>query len=122
MTARQIVEWHKEYAKSFRDALAHRIPLYLPLAEFTPEDGIRYKALESEKVGCIKGQEWDRLEQIYADQAQIGRPCFSFLHAFTEDEPPRLILMHPQLICDAMSVVEFGELFLQHWGQVAERP
>lgn len=122
VTARQMVDWHKEYAKSFRDALAHRIPPYLPPAEFTPEDGIRYNALESEKVECIKRHEWDRLEQIYADQAQIGRPCFSFLHAFTEDEPPRLILLHPQLICDAMSVVEFGELFLQHWDQVAEHP
>lgn len=121
VTASAMVDWHNEYAKSFRDALAHRIPPYLPPAEFTPEEGVRYNELESEKVQLIKAKEWDRLDQIYADQSRIGRPCFRFLHAFTEEAPPRPILLHPQLVCDAMAIVEFGELFLEHWGKIAEK-
>lgn len=112
-------EWHEQYAKSFRDALAHRIPPYIPPAQFTPDEGKRYNELESEKVQCILGRQWERLDQVYAEQAALGIPCFTYLHAFTEDTPPRPILIHPQILSDAMAVVEFGRLFLEHWRQDA---
>ena len=108
-------EWHEHYAKSFRDALAHRIPPYLPPAQFTPEEGQRYNELENEKVECIKAMRWERLDQIYVEQADVGAPCFTFLHAYTEDTPPKPLILHPQILSDGNAVVEFGELFLQHW-------
>jgi hypothetical protein len=112
-------DWHEKYLKSFRDALAHRIPLYIPPAEITPEEGDRYNRLESEKVELIRTMQWDRLEEVWDQQAELGRPSFVFLHAFSEDDPPRPILLHPQLLCDAGAIVEFGTIFLKHWHERA---
>lgn len=114
-----MTKWHEQYAKSFRDALAHRIPPYLPPAQFTDEEGVRYSELENEKVECIKRRQWNRLDEIYDEQAGIGTPCFMFMHAFSEDTPPIRTLLHPQLLSDGNTVIEFGELFLAHWHQTA---
>lgn len=119
LSSPSMTEWHEKYAKSYRDALAHRIPPYLPPAQFTPEEGERYNALENEKVECIKAMQWDRLEQVWEEQALIGTPCFAFLHAYSEDTPPRPVLLHPQLLSDAKVVIEFGNLFLAHWQERA---
>jgi len=108
------VSWRK-YLKSYRDALAHRIPLYIPPAEFTAEDGVRYNQLETEKIECIKAMKWERLEEVYAEQASIGAPSFCFLHSFEEGDLPSPILIHPQMLSDARGIVEFGNLFLDHW-------
>jgi hypothetical protein len=113
------IDWHKRYAKSYRDALAHRIPPYIPPAEFTPEEGARYNELENEKVVCISSRRWERLDEVWAEQAALGRPSFTFLHAFTEDEPPRPIILHPQMLSDGKAVAEFGRLFLKHWHEDA---
>ena len=108
-------DWHEKYAKSFRDALAHRIPPYLPPAQFTPEEGARYNELENEKIECIKAMRWPRLDEIWREQSALGLPCLTFLHAYTEDTPPQPLILHPQVLSDAKAVVEFGKLFLEHW-------
>ena len=108
-------DWYEKYAKSFRDALAHRIPPYLPPAQFTDEEGRRYNELEDEKVECIKTMRWQRLDEIWGEQAALGVPCFIFLHAYTEDTPAQPLILHPQVLSDAKAVVEFGKLFLEHW-------
>ena len=108
-------EWHEQYAKSFRDALAHRIPPYIPPAQFTPDEGKHYNELEGEKVECIKAHRWERLDQIYKEQQALGLPCPYFLHAYNEDTAPRILYLHPQILSDAAAVVEFGDLFLEHW-------
>ncbi|MEY5015747.1 MAG: hypothetical protein RIS92_2105 [Verrucomicrobiota bacterium] len=110
--------WHDEYAKPFRDALAHRIPPYVPPSEFTEEEGRRYNELEAEKFECIKNMQWGRFDELSAEQAALGRPSFVFLHAFVEEGAPRRILLHPQLLADGMAAVEFGRLFLQYWRTV----
>lgn len=120
LTSTTTTEWHEKYAKSYRDALAHRIPPYIPPAELTPEEGRRYNELESEKVECIWNRRWERLDQVWAEQAVLGRPCFTFLHAYTEDDPPRPIILHPQMLSDGKAVAEFGHLFLKHWQESAQ--
>ncbi|HMO44979.1 MAG TPA: hypothetical protein PKB14_02990 [Rubrivivax sp.] len=115
LSSQTTTEWHEHYAKSFRDALAHRIPPYIPPAQFTPEEGNRYNKLENEKVECIKAHRWQRLEEIYREQAALGLPCLYFLHAYNEDSAPRFLHLHPQILSDAAAVVEFGNLFLEHW-------
>lgn len=119
LTSTTLTKWHDEYAKSFRDALAHRIPPYIPPAEYSQEEGRRYNELEVEKVLCIKGKRWERLSQVWEEQGALGRPSFVFLHAYTEDAQPNPILLHPQLISDGMTAVEFGQVFLKHWHETA---
>lgn len=118
LSSETLVDWHEKYLKSHRDALAHRIPLYIPPAEFTAEEGDRYNDLETQIVGLIKAMEWKRLDEVYEEQANIGRPSFVFLHSF-EGEPAKPILFHPQLLCDGLAIVEFGSLFMEHWHEIA---
>ena len=75
--------------------------------------------LEAEKVECIKSMKWQRLDEVWLEQAAIGTPCFTFLHAFSEDDPPRPLLLHPQVLSDSRGVVEFGLMFLEHWHERA---
>lgn len=107
--------WHNEYAKVFRDALAHRIPPYIPPAEFTDQDTVRFNALDAEESKCIKEHRFDRVDQIQKEKAEIGTPAFYFLHAFTEPEQPKLCPLHGQILTDCAAATEFGKLFLQHW-------
>jgi hypothetical protein len=116
-----LTRWHDEYLKSYRDALAHRIPLYIPPATFTPEEGERYNALENEKIERITAQDFPRVDQIWAEQAALGRPCLAFLHSYGEEGAPKPVLLHPQVISDAMTVVEFGGLYLEHWHVLQEQ-
>jgi hypothetical protein len=120
LSSATITNWHDNYLKSFRDALAHRIPLYIPPAEYTTEEGERCSSLEREKAELINSMQLDRLDELYAEQEKIGSPSFVFLHAYAEDDPPKPILIHPQLLSDAGSIVEFGTLFLKHWHERAQ--
>jgi hypothetical protein len=76
--------------------------------------------LEREKVDCIKAMQWERFDQINIEQANVGKPCFIFLHAYEEDTPPKPLILHPQLLCDGKGIVEFGELFFQYWHQKSD--
>ncbi|MBF0375966.1 MAG: hypothetical protein HQK72_00610 [Desulfamplus sp.] len=113
------IAWHKSYAKSFRDALAHRIPPYIPSAELTPEEKCHFNELHAEILECTKNLNLERLEEVLVEQGTLGSPSFTFLHAFTEDEPPRPLLLHPQLLSDGMFIADFGHLFLQCWHEIA---
>ncbi len=118
----QVQQWHAKYLKSYRDALAHRIPPYVPPATFTPEQGQRFNELSSEEVEAIKAQDWGRIEEARAEKQNLGQPSWAFLHAFTEADPPRPIMLHGQVVTDGMTVAEAGKTFLTHWhslGQVS---
>ncbi len=115
---RELGKWHEDYLKSFRDALAHRIPLYIPPSMLTPEEGDRYQELDAQKMGLINVMDWERLNQVEHEQESLGNPCFYFLHSF-EGEKPKPILMHPQLLSDGLAIAEFGDLFMKHWESVA---
>lgn len=115
-----MTRWHSEYLKNYRDALAHRIPLYIPPANLTPAEQKRYNALEAQRFGLIQQHQWQQLDEMIEEQDAIGSPCFAFLHSFSEDEALRPILIHPQMLSDASTVVEFGNLFLAHWRERAQ--
>lgn len=38
LNSENIKSWHRDYAKNYRDALAHRIPLYVPPSTGTPTE------------------------------------------------------------------------------------
>lgn len=118
LTSQSMTDWHESYLKSFRDALAHRIPLYVPPAEFTEEEGRYYNRLENEKIDLIKAMKWQRLDELYEEQEKIGRPSFCFHHSF-EEEASKSILFHPQLLCDGLTIIECGSLFMEHWNDVS---
>jgi hypothetical protein len=111
----EIASWHEEYAKGYRDSLAHRIPLYIPPASWTNEDAERYQQLEKEKIACIQAHEWKRLDEVWDEQDKVGKPCPVFLHDLSPESPSKPVYLHPQLLCDALTVVDFGKKFYASW-------
>jgi hypothetical protein len=110
----EMQQWHAEYLKDYRDALAHRIPLYLPPSQITPEAAERYRALDREKIMRLKAMDIEGFERAEREQAALEGPCFVILHSASESEGSRPLYLHPQLLTDALTLVEFAKVFLEH--------
>jgi len=105
--------WYSQYHKDYRDALAHRIPVHIPPAYFTEEEAQRHEELEAQKAQLIQAQDWQQLNVVWAEQDALGVPCPLFVHEYQiQGGAPYL---HPQLLSDAKTVVEFGNLFYEAW-------
>jgi hypothetical protein len=114
LQAPDIRNWHRDYLKNYRDALAHRIPLYVPPSVLNPEKEARFRDLEAEINAAVRNHDWDRRDQLWEEQSQLGSPCFSFVHSFNETGASRDVLLHPQMLSDAMTVIAFGRIYLAH--------
>lgn len=113
----EMEQWRLSYLKSYRDALAHRIPLYIPPSEVTSQDVARLRELEQQCAGHIENLDLDALEAAQLEQRSIGTPSFQFLHAIHPDEAAQPVLMHPQLVCDALTITAFSNVFFDNWKQ-----
>jgi len=119
LSSQDISTWHEKYLKNYRDSLAHRIPLYIPPAQYTDDDAKRYQELERQKIECIRQGEWDRLDAVWAEQDSVGRSCPLFMHEFSDEERSRPLLLHPQILSDGMTVTEFGNRYYAAWHEHA---
>lgn len=107
--------WHSRYLKGYRDALAHRIALYIPPARYSPEDGDRYTRLDAAAIEAIQQRDWARVDALRAQQDAIGSACYYFLHEYAPDEDARPVQLHPQVLSDSATAVEFGNRFYSLW-------
>lgn len=119
VTSPTMVTWHGEYLKAYRDSLAHRIPLYIPPATFTPQDQQRYVELDEQERTCIFAHEWEQVEQVRNEKLGLGKACPHFVILVGENSESKPNYLHPQMLCDAKTVLEFCPLFLKHWHAVA---
>lgn len=115
LTSTQMADWHDKYLKNYRDALAHRIPLYIPPSTWTPDDVIESETLQAQEHAAIFSGKWELLEEIRDKKATLGKPCLFFAHSFNDTDDPRPIYLHPQLLCDAKTVLDFTPRFLASW-------
>lgn len=111
----EMEKWRLNYLKSYRDALAHRIPLYIPPSEVTSQDVARMKELEQQCVEHIQRLDLDALEAAQQEQRSLGTPSLQFLHAIHPDEAAHPVLIHPQLVCDALTIAAFANVFFDNW-------
>lgn len=115
VTSASMIKWHGEYLKEYRDALAHRIPLYIPPATYTQEESEQYAVLEQQEDETLAAHNWGDLEHIQNEKRGLGSACPMFLHAFSTEMGLKPVRLHPQLIADVRTILEFGPLFLRHW-------
>src|SRR5206468_12941699 len=64
LNAENIKSWHKDYAKNYRDALAHQIPLYVPPSVGTPTDQQRYRELDRQISEQSKNHDFERMQAL----------------------------------------------------------
>lgn len=107
----QIKIWQTDYLKSYRDALAHRIPLYIPPSRLTEAEARRFSEIETREIELIEGHQFNELDELRAEREALGMSYPIYL----ETPNGRKVMLHPQMLCDGLTVLEFGEMFFKHW-------
>jgi hypothetical protein len=107
-------DWHYQYLRNYRDALAHRIPLYVPPATYTEDESRRFDQLQHDVQAALVERDLGEVEEVLEEQRRLGTACPIFMHSFVRGED-RPVYLHAQMICDAKTVAEFCRLFLDNW-------
>jgi hypothetical protein len=113
LQAQDICDWHRNYLTNYRDALAHRIPLYVPPSVLNQEQESQFRLLQDKINAATLAQDWSTRDSLFSEQSQVGGPCFSFIHSFNEVAANH-VLLHPQMVSDAATVAAFGNLYLEN--------
>jgi hypothetical protein len=122
VTTEPRVSWHKIYMKDYRDALAHRIPLYVPPSSIPTEDVESYKQMELLKQKLYDAADWDELERVSDGQDALGKAYPVFLKEFSDRPDGQPIPFHPQLNSDGALVIEFARVFYSSWHEFVAAP
>jgi hypothetical protein len=98
-------EW-LTFMGSFRHALAHRIPLYIPPYAVRPQDEASYKEIEQKMIGASLKGELAEHGVLAAEQKKLMRFMPWIHHSYLEKAKPAVF--HPQLIADFHTIEELG--------------
>lgn len=99
-----------DYLTEYRDALGHRIPLYIPPGSVLQRNMEAYSAIEARIHNALFAHdtaEYDRLSGEQ-DKLRIFQP--TIIHSFNESKG--LINFHAQMIADFLTVKELAYQFL----------
>lgn len=91
----------------FRDALAHRIPLFVPPYCVPDANDDEYMALDARKLATRDADEYERIK---AEQLKlvVFQPVMK--HTLQDKKPP--VVFHFQLLQDFVTVEEIGQKLL----------
>jgi hypothetical protein len=115
-TSSNIKDWYKNYSKNYRDALAHRVPLYVPPKTLNNEEAEEYLSLEKSLWDFSSPDNIEGHDRIREKQSQLGKPCYFFAHSLMEDGQP--VLLHAQIITDFITIEEIVEKFCVYFNDV----
>jgi hypothetical protein len=98
------------HLKDFRDALAHRIPLFIPPYTVHPDNSDRFQELEAMAIQALKGHDFAGHERFEREQMALARFQPIMAHSLTPPVQPDVF--HPQLLADFNTLEELaGVLF-----------
>lgn len=86
LNSEHMKKWHNEYLKNYRDALSHRIPLYVPPKTLTSEQKNRTEFIEKQLNDSIKLRDYSAIDNLHNRDAKIGNPCPFFIHSISEEK------------------------------------
>jgi hypothetical protein len=110
LTQSKIDSWYEEYAKNYRDALAHRIPPYVPPSALNDSETDKFRQIENEIAKLYKTYDFDSIKALRDKQAQIGRANPLFVHSFSENARP--LYLHPQVLADFNTIDELVKIYI----------
>jgi len=99
-----------EQLKDYRDALAHRIPLYIPPFTLDPADADSYQALEQQATAALKAHDFDGYAGLKEAKAALTQ--FRPIMAHSVYALGRTMLFHPQLLADFATIEEMTGVLL----------
>lgn len=96
--------WYSEYAKDYRDALAHRIPPYVPPSGLNKRQQLRFAEIEKELLSLTYEHDLDRIVALRDEQESLGTAMAAYVHSFSEKA--RIVGLHPQVLQDFLTIEE----------------
>lgn len=99
-----------DHLKGFRDALAHRIPLYIPPFTVTPEDGNQWAALGAQADAALIRGDLALEERLRSQRMALARFQPIMTHSLSAGAP--VAIFHAQLLADFSTIHELGGEFL----------
>jgi hypothetical protein len=99
--------WQHEYAKDFRDALAHRVPPYIA-------DTI---TMDQELAIQAKWPDPAQEHERQAERVSLLQPSPYFLHSALPDRKGERMHLHGQVLSDSKLVIDVGNTFFDHWAE-----
>ena len=99
-----MTDWYKEYAKDYRDALAHRIPPYVPPSGLNKRQQARFAEIEEELQSLTYERDIERIVALRDEEESLGSAMAAFVHSFSEKA--RLLRLHPQILTDFLTIEE----------------
>jgi hypothetical protein len=77
--------WSKKHLINYRDALSHRIPLYVPPKTLTPEQIQLGKEIDEKIKKSIELDDFDLADKLSNEKEALGSVAPFFTHSFTEN-------------------------------------
>lgn len=105
----QLESWFA-HLKDFRDALAHRIPLYIPPYTVHPNDACRIPTLETAAGQALRAHDFEGYEEIQREQLALMRFQPIMTHSLMADA--KFVVFHPQLLADFNTLEELAGVLL----------
>ncbi len=99
------------HIKGFRDALAHRIPLYIPPYIVPPETVDEYNRLEQASGEALQRGDFNEYDRLQSEQRKfvLFRPWMT--HSQYENAP--VVVFHQRLLKDYVTIDEIGRTMLE---------
>ena len=105
LNAERMKKWHDEYLKNYRDALAHRIPLYVPPKRLSTPQNKQDANLDNEIREAIRNRDFSKMNSLQNEMDSVGDPAPFFVHSLSETEY-KYVVLHAQVITDFGTVEE----------------
>ena len=98
----QVAAWYKQYAKDYRDALAHRIPPYVPPSGLNELQQQRFADIEKELGILTYEKNLDQIAALREEEESLGSAIAVYVHSFSEKA--RRVWLHPQILTDFLTI------------------
>ncbi len=107
--------WYESYSKSYRDSLAHRIPLYVPPSVLNKTQEKEYQNIEEQiqALGFSEVSDIDKRNALRDTQQSLGKASHFFAHSLSEGSRP--VYLHAQVLADYATVEEVIEKFCNNF-------
>lgn len=110
LVSERIKSWVDKYAKNYRDALAHRIPAYIPPFSLDDEESSQYQKLDSQIHIALMNNQIELLNELNLEQKKLGSISNTYLHSFYHDKS-QPVNLHHQILEDGFFVVDITDKF-----------
>ena len=102
--------------KRFRDALAHRIPLYIPPYSIPKDKAAVHNQLMVSKFDALKRRDREEYQRLEMERKALAEFVPGMTHSF--EEKANFIEFHPQLLHDFLTIEPLAQKMLQELDRV----